>query len=106
MATQLGTKLGKLGLPAQVVGASPSEAENLQVRTKASGAAVALVCGYLVEGQQMTVTLSWYDMSTDSAPAIVQATGQMDLNLDSVILAALREILTRMQHHRDLSEEE
>jgi len=90
-------KLGKLGLTAQVVAASPSEAENPQMRTKASGAAVGLVCRYLVEGQQMTVTLSWYDMSTGSAPAIVQTTGQMDLNLDDVILAALDEIFTRMQ---------
>ncbi len=90
-------KLGKIGLAAQVVSATSAEAKAPLQRARASGASFALVCRYLVDGQQMTVTLGWFDVRTGNSDATVQATGDMDLHLDGMILMALDQILGKVQ---------
>jgi len=89
-------KLRTLGLATEVVAASSADAEKPLPQARARGATVALVCRYVVEGQQMDVTLGWYDAKTGSSAAIVQTTGQMDLHLDNVILSALDQILAKV----------
>lgn len=90
-------KLSSLGVAAQVVAASPAEAAKPLPQALAHGATVALVCTYDVEGQQMDVTLGWYDSKATTAAVTVQATGPVDLHLDSVILAALDQILAKVE---------
>ncbi len=89
-------KLSSLGVAAQVLAASPAEAAKPLPEAMAHGATVALVCSYDVEGQQMDVTLGWYDSKTTGAVIVVQARGPVDLHLDSVILDALDQILARV----------
>ncbi len=89
-------KLERVGLAAQV--ASPAgEAGSGSLPTAATGAAVALVCRYQVKGQEMSVSLSWYDMRDRTMAVTVKASGEVDLHLDGVILAALDNVLDRMK---------
>ena len=90
-------KLAKLGLNAQI--ASPSAKDNgppLPIAA-ASGAPVALVCRYEVNGLEMSVVLRWYDSQNKAITATVQTSGEMDLHLDGVILAALDQILEKVK---------
>jgi hypothetical protein len=90
-------KLQKLGLRSEVVATSAEEAEKPLPQALQRGATAALVCHYGVEGQQMDVTLGWYDdAKTDVSAAVVQTSGQMNLNLDDVILAALDQMLAKV----------
>ncbi len=89
-------KLGNLGLASQVVSTTPSEAVSPLPRIKATGASAALVCSYQVNGGQMVFTLTWYDAQSDTSVA-VQTRGPMDLHLDGVILAAIDDILAKVQ---------
>jgi hypothetical protein len=88
-------KLGNLGLASQVVTAAPPEADSPLPRIRASGASAALVCRYQVDGGQMVFSLTWFDVQSDTSVA-VQTRGPVDLHLDEVILAALDEILGRV----------
>ncbi|HUI73228.1 MAG TPA: hypothetical protein VL354_22090 [Spirochaetia bacterium] len=87
-------KLQRLGLRSEVISASAAEAKKPQ--PQARGAAAALVCQYGVQGQQMDVTLGWYDAKSDSSSAVVETKGDVDLNLDNVILAALDQMLAKV----------
>lgn len=89
-------KLGNLGLASQVISATPSEALSPLPRIKATGASAALVCSYQVDGGQMVFTLTWLDAQSDTSVA-VQTRGPMDLHLDGVILAAMDDLLTKVQ---------
>jgi len=87
-------KLQRLGLRTEVVPASAAEAQ--KPRPQERGAAAALVCQYGVQGQEMDVTLGWYDAKADSSSAVVQTKGEVDLNLDDVILTALDQMLAKV----------
>ena len=90
-------KLQRLGLKSEIVTASAEEAEKPLPQARQRGATAALVCRYGVESQQMDVTLGWYDdAKTDASSAVVQTRGQVNLNLDDVILAALDQILGKV----------
>jgi hypothetical protein len=87
-------KLGNLGLASQVV--STTEADSPLPMIKASGASAALVCRYQVDGGQLVVTLGWFDAQSNTS-VVVQTRGPMDLHLDGVILAAMDDILAKVQ---------
>ena len=44
----------------------------------------------------MDGTLDWYDATTGASPAVVETTGEVDLNLDGVILAALDQMIAKV----------
>jgi len=87
-------KLQKLGLRTQIISASAGEAD--KPRPQEHGAAAALVCRYGMEGGQMHLTLGWYDAKTGPSSTTVQAAGDADLNLDSVVLAALDQMFAQV----------
>ncbi len=87
-------KLQGLGLRTLVVAATQEETQ--QPLAKQRGATAALVCRYGVEGRHMDVTLGWYDATTGASPEVVQTSGEVDLKLDSVILAALDEMIAKV----------
>jgi hypothetical protein len=87
-------KLQKLGLRTHLVAATPEETQ--QPLAKERDATAALVCRFSVEGQQMDVRLGWYDATTGASPAVVEITGEVDLNLDGVILAALDQMIAKV----------
>ncbi|HVP17890.1 MAG TPA: hypothetical protein VMU36_02775 [Spirochaetia bacterium] len=89
-------KLGNLGVASKIVSAAPSETDSPLPRAKASGASAALVCRYQLDGGQMVVTLGWYDAESNTS-VVVQTRGAVDLHLDDVILAALDDILGKVQ---------
>ncbi len=97
LADAAGYKLGSLGLVARVVSASLSEAVAPQPKALASGASAALVCRYKVQGQELAVTLAWYDAHAGAAAAGAWAKGRLDLNLDGVILKAFDEVLDKVR---------
>ncbi len=90
-------KLSALGLVTKVATASRSDAEAPLVKAQASGAPAALVCRYLVQGQQMELTLVWYDAKARASVVVVSAEGEVNLHLDGVILAALDQVLEKVQ---------
>ncbi len=89
-------KLESFGLDSRIDLISPTEDASPMKRAEAAGASAVLVCSYRVDGQQMAVTLGWYDPQTRAATASAVGRGEMDLHLDGVIFAALDDILGKV----------
>ncbi len=95
MADAATYKLGQVGLASRVVNATPVEAP--LPRAAASGAPIALVCGYQVDEKQIAFTIGWYDAQAEASSIVVHARGRLDLDLDEVIFSALDEILDKVR---------
>jgi len=90
-------KLQSVGLSARIDTALPSENVDPIPRAQRAGAAAALVCSYSLQGRQMAVTISWYDVAAGTAAASVDTRGDVDLHLDDVILGLLDNLLGRVK---------
>lgn len=90
-------KLAKLGLAAQIASPSAKDVEPPSPGTSFGAAPVSLVCRYEVNGLEMSVVLRWYDSQNKTITATVQTSGQMDLHLDGIILAAMDQILEKVK---------
>ena len=77
-------------------GGGPSAAGPVE-QARASNAPVAIDCSYSLAGNEIVVTMGWYEARTGSRTAGAESKGRMGLRLDAVFLKALDSILTASQ---------
>ena len=91
------------GSPAGVspAGLSPASATSLLEGASRAGADFALECRYSGSGSRLAISLDWYDVPPGLLLAAVDRKGRVDLELDSIILDALDELLARVRERID-----
>jgi hypothetical protein len=99
-------RLEGLGLSARIRGSAsgvspsgltPASSASLLEGARRASAEFALECRYAGSGTQLTISLAWYEVPTRLMTAAVDRKGRVDLELDTVILDALDELLERVK---------
>jgi hypothetical protein len=98
LADAISYRLISRGLAVRLEPGAPSTAE-LEVKSRVSGAAIALTCRYSVVGSQMAISFLWNDLQKGTPPVVREGNGPLDLTLDSVILKAFDDLLSQV-HER------
>jgi len=66
-------------------------------QARAGKAPVAIDCSYSVLGDEMAVSMGWYEARNGSRAAQAETSGRIGLRLDTIVLEALDSILTTAQ---------
>jgi hypothetical protein len=97
VADAIRIELESLGLSVALSPGSAGSGGGPAEQARAGSAPVAIDCSYSIFGDEISVSMGWYEARDGSRAAKAEKSGRIGLRLDTIVLEALDSILTTLQ---------